>query len=87
MTDWTLTFYEGLSLIAAMLAVVVSFVSLYRTHRVSVQQIDLQRVQSNLAELQQALLLKEEAVKTRADIRVEVVEHGRGHKMMFKNVG
>lgn len=71
----------------ALLAAVISFVSLYRTHRVSVQQIELPRVQSDLAKFQHELLLKEQATKTRADIRVEVVERGRGHRMVFKNMG
>ena len=87
MTEWTLTFYEGLSLTVALLAALISFVSLYRTHRVSVRQIDLQRVQADLAKFQHELLLKEEAAKTRADIRVEVVKRGKGHRMVFKNVG
>jgi hypothetical protein len=87
MIDWKLSFYEGLSLLVAFLAVVISFVSFYRTHRVVARQLELQEAQAALAKLQHDVLAKEEAAKRRADIRIAVVERGRGHRLVISNVG
>lgn len=87
MPDWKLSFYEGLSLLVALLAAVVSFVSLYRTHRVAARQLELQEAQATLARFQHDVLAKEEAAKRRADIRIAVVEQGRDHRLVISNVG
>lgn len=87
MPDWKLSFYEGLSLLVALLAAIVSFVSLYRTHRVAARQLELQEAQATLARFQHDVLAKEEAAKRRADIRIAVVEQGRDHRLVISNVG
>ncbi|MDH4191301.1 MAG: hypothetical protein OEW21_14015 [Betaproteobacteria bacterium] len=87
MADWKLSFYEGLSLLIALLAAVISFVSLYRTHRIAARQLELQEAQAALAKFQHDVLEKEEAAKQRADIRIAVIERGRGHRLVISNVG
>ncbi len=85
--DWKLSFYEGLSLLIALLAAVISFVSLYRTHRVAARQLELQEAQAKLAQFQHDVLEKAEAAKEHADIRIAVIERGRGHRLVISNVG
>lgn len=87
MSEWNLSFYEGLSLLIALLAAVIAFVSLYRTHRVAARQLELQEAQTAFTKFQHEVLAKEQAVKQRADIRISVVERGRGHRLVISNVG
>ncbi len=87
MPDWNLSFFEGLSLLVALLAAVISFVSLYRTHRISERQLELQEIHTAFTKLQHDVLTKEQAAKQRADIRITIVERGRGHRLIISNVG
>ena len=87
MRDWSFSFYEGLSLLIALLAAVISFISLYRTHRVAARQLELQEAQAALARFQHDVLARKEAERRRADIRIAVVERGRGHRLIVSNIG
>ena len=48
--------YEMLTLLVSLIAVVIAFVSLYRTHRVVKRQIELAEGQAELTKLQHKLL-------------------------------
>lgn len=87
MSDLHLSFYEGLSLLVALLAAIISFVSLYRTHRFAARQLELQEAQAELAKFQHELLAKEQAAKRRADVRIAVVARGNGHRLIISNIG
>lgn len=87
MSEWKLSFYEALSIFVALLAVIVAFVSLYRTYRVAARQLELQEAQAAFTKFQHEVLEKEQAIKQRADIRISVVERERGHRLVISNVG
>jgi hypothetical protein len=83
----TMSVFELLSVLIALLAVIVSFVSLYRTHRSAEQQVALQKVQADLAALQRRLLLKEQSEKQKADVRVSHIQEVQRHSFVFENLG
>ena len=82
-----LSFYELLSLLVALLAVVVSFVSLHRSNKTSARQIELQEIQAGFTKFQHEVLAKEQAKKEKADIRITPAKEGRNHRLVISNVG
>lgn len=83
-----MTTYETLSLLTSLLAIVVAAYALFRTHRIGLSQLDLQSKQAKLAEYQHKLLVREQEVRAKADLRASYVPYGRnGHKLMLINVG
>ncbi|WP_124705977.1 hypothetical protein [Sulfuriferula multivorans] len=79
--------FELLSVLIATLAAIISFVSLYRTHRTAEQQIALQKVQSDLANLQHIVLVNELKERQHADLRVTFAEEGQRQLLVFENRG
>ncbi|HKB58931.1 MAG TPA: hypothetical protein VKC56_02690 [Gallionellaceae bacterium] len=79
--------FELFSILIALLAAFISFLSLYRTHRVAMRQIPLQQIQADLAALQRRVLLKEQSEKQKADVRVSYVQQVRRHAFVFENWG
>ena len=83
----SLSLHDALSLSVALLAVIIALVSLRRTHRVATRQLELQEAQAAFAKFQHEVLAKEQSTKQRADIRISIVERGRGHRLVIANVG
>ena len=96
MAQW-LTYQQALTLVIAVVAIVLSFVSLRRTSRVQGQQLRLQRKQEELTDLQlEALRRQAEAqagsatppiVQEKADVRVDLEKMGRDYKFLITNWG
>ena len=78
---------EILSILTALLAVGISFVSLLRTHKISVRQLELQETQTSFAKFQHDVLAKEQKTKSRADIRLSVRKQGNGYRLVITNIG
>jgi len=79
--------YEMLTLLVSLIAVVIAFVSLYRTHRVVKRQIELAEGQAELTKLQHKLLAQSEDEKRKADVRVCLVKVGGNYRLVFENRG
>lgn len=92
-----LTFQQIITALIALLAIVVSLVSLRRTSKVQEQQLRLQKKQEELTDLQLETLRKQAqmaasttapAVQERADVRVDLEKVGRGdYKFFITNWG
>ena len=82
-----LSFYEALSLLIALLAVVVAFISLNRSGKISAKQLELQEAQTEFTKFQHEILAKEQSKKEKADIRITPVKDGINHRLLISNVG
>lgn len=90
-----LTYQQVITAAIALLAIVISFVSLRRTTRVQEQQLRLQRKQEELTDLQLEALRRQAGsddfdqppVVDRADVRIELESLGRDHKFIITNWG
>jgi hypothetical protein len=85
--------YTQISTVAiALLAVIISFVSLHRSGIIQRQQFSLQEKQEELVSLQLEMLRKQAAMsdapaKEKADIRVDLVKDGRNYGFVITNWG
>jgi hypothetical protein len=90
-----LSYQQALTAIIAVVALVMSFLSLRRTSRVQDQQLRLHRKQEELTDLQlEALRRQAEAgkvaatpVQGTADVRVDLEQVGRDYKFIITNWG
>lgn len=89
-----MTVYEIISSLLAVVAVVISLVSLVRTRRVAQAQVELQRKQvelqteqAALARLQRGVLETELIKRNAADVRVYLASTTHGHSFFVQNVG
>lgn len=75
--------FQTLTLLTSLVAAVIAFVALYRTHRVAQQQLELQKTQAAFAKFQHEQLLS----KRRADVRVSLARDLNQYKLVFLNAG
>lgn len=92
-----LTYQQTLTAVIAVVAIIVSMVSLRRTSRVHDQQLRLQKKQEELTDLQLELVRKQAEARAvaattsappeKADVRVNLERVGKGHKFIITNWG
>jgi len=94
-----MTSQQIITVVISVLAVIISFVSLYRTSRVQDQQWRLQKKQEELTDLQLEAIRRQgehvidataqnAIIHERADIRVDLENTGRGsHRFIITNWG
>lgn len=89
-----LTPYEFLSLLTALLAIVVSFVSLYRTYRISKRQLELQegqleleKEQASLAKMQREQLEEAKRFEQSANVGIYLAKSVEGYRFYVRNGG
>lgn len=92
-----LTYPQIVTAAIALVAIVISLVSLRRTSRVQEQQLRLQRKQEELTDLQLESLRKQSqmppmvpvaaAIQEKADVRVDLERVGRDFKFIITNWG
>ena len=89
-----MTIYEIIASLLAIVAVVISLVSLVRTRKVAQAQIELQREQvalqteqAALAQVQRGVLEAELIKRNSADVRVYLAGTNHGHSFIVRNVG
>ena len=82
-----LTNYEIISGCVSLLAVIVAAISLFRTRRISMQQIELERITANLSKKQLDMLHAEEAEWSKAHIDVELTKIDNLYKFVITNIG
>ena len=88
----SLTFQQAVTAAIAIVAVVISLVSLHRTGKVQRQQLRLQEKQEELVTLQLESLRKQSAATTappqeKADVRVDLERHGKNYRFVITNWG
>ena len=71
----------------SIVALVVAAVSLMRTRAFNQQQLDLQRVVSDLARKQLEILNREEVESGRTHLDIQIVPCGNAHEFLVSNVG
>ena len=79
-----------LEIIISLLALLISVVVLVRSRTFNQQQIDLQRVVSDLAQKQLDILNAEEKksqITKHTNIHIEIVPHSNAHKFLVTNTG
>jgi type II secretory pathway pseudopilin PulG len=93
-----MTYQQIVTAAIALLAIVVSLVSLRRTSRVQEQQLRLQRKQEELTDLQLEALRKQSqtapslatspaATQEKADVRIDLTRSGRDFRFIITNWG
>ena len=79
--------YETLTLVISLLAVIVSAISLIRTHTISSQQFVLEKKTADLAQKQLELIEAKEKELSVAKIDVELAGAGSDYKLVITNIG
>lgn len=88
----TLSYQQVITAAIAILAIVISFVSLQRTGKVQRQQLRLQAKQEELTDLQLQSLRKQATapqlpLQEKADVRVDLDQQGKNYKFVITNWG
>lgn len=94
----SLSYQQTITAVIALIAIIISLVSLRRTGKVQEQQLRLQRKQEELTDLQLEALRKQAevakapsasllATQEKADVRVDLERVGRGYKFSITNWG
>lgn len=81
-----LTSYEIISACVSLLAVITA-ISLFRTRRISMQKIELERITANLSKKQLEMLHAEETERSKAHIDVELTKIDNSYKFVITNIG
>lgn len=83
-----MTFYEVLTASTAVVALIISSVSLIRTRRIQSKQLEYEAISAALAKKQLELLTKEEQLDERAHITAELVKVGiSDYRFVIMNQG
>ena len=82
-----MTMFESLTLIAALLAVVVSLYTLHEQRKLQREANDLQRATAELAKRQMADMQLQDEKRQKARLGVDIVQDGSGHRFRISNFG
>ena len=78
---------EWISLYIALLAVIISTISLIRTGKLGREQLKLQRISAKLTERELELIERSEIEKDLPKISVEMLKYDTSYKFLVKNIG
>ncbi len=79
--------FEVLSILVACLALVISLVTFSGQRRLQREANELQKTTAALSKRQLELIEEQERVNTEAKLSLSLVEDGRGHKLVLRNLG
>jgi hypothetical protein len=83
-----MTLYEVLTLLVALIGAVTGIASLIRTRKVEKKHLEFQAIAASLAKRQLEALDRQEGVRTKADVVVELVKVGRNDfRFVLSNQG
>jgi hypothetical protein len=83
-----MTLYEIISSVVAGVAIVISVVSVVRTHKVQAKQLEFEAITAALAKKQLELLEKKEQRREQANLTAELVNVGRtDYRFVITNIG
>ncbi|MDM0025913.1 hypothetical protein [Variovorax saccharolyticus] len=80
-----MSFYEGLSLVVACIAVIMSLVAWTGQRKLQREANDMQRATSKLAEKQLEMLLREEEGRGKARLSADLFKDGKTHRLRIRN--
>lgn len=82
-----MTNFEIISLCISILAVIISTISLIRTRKIAVEQLELEKITANLSKLQIEGLEKENLKKTKPKFKVNITKLGSSYYFYIHNAG
>lgn len=82
-----MTPYELLTLLASVIAVIISAVSLVRTRKLAAEQLELERITAELSRLQIKSLEEQEVLKTKPQLNVAITKIGNSTNFIISNTG
>ena len=82
-----MTPYELLTLLASIIAVVISAVSLVRTRKLAAEQLELERITADLSRLQIKSIEEQENLKTKPQLNVAITKIGSSSHFIISNTG
>jgi len=81
------TLYELLTLLASIIAIVISAVSLVRTRKLAAEQLELERITAELSRLQIKSIEEQEHLKTKPQLNVAITKLGSSSHFIVANTG
>jgi hypothetical protein len=81
------TLYELLTLLASVIAIVISAVSLVRTRKLAAEQLELERITAELSKLQIKNIEEQEHLKTKPQLNVAITKLGNSSHFVVANTG
>ncbi len=82
-----MTAYELLTLLASVIAVIISAVSLVRTRKLAAEQLALERITAELSRLQIKSFEEQEVLKTKPQLNVAITKIGSSTNFIISNTG
>ena len=82
-----MTLYELLTLLASIIAIVISAVSLVRTRKLAAEQLELERITAELSRLQIKSIEDEENLKTKPQLNVAITKLSSSSYFIISNTG
>lgn len=82
-----MTLYELLTLLASIIAIVISAVSLMRTRKLAAEQLELERITAELSKLQIKSIEEQEHLKTKPQLNVAITKLGNSSHFIVSNTG
>lgn len=82
-----MTLYELLTLLASIVAIVISAVSLVRTRKLAAEQLELEQITAELSRLQIKSIEEQEYLKTKPQLNVAITNLGNSSHFIVSNTG
>lgn len=82
-----MTLYELLTLLASIIAIFISAVSLARTRKLAAEQLELQQITAELSKLQIKSIEEQENLKTKPQLNVAITNLGNSSYFIISNTG
>ncbi len=82
-----MTFYELLTILISIIAIIISTVSLVRTRKIAMEQIELEKITAELSRLQIKEIAEQEELKTKPQLNVEITTIGKETNFVIANTG
>lgn len=82
-----MTLYELLTLLASIVAIVISAVSLVRTRKLAAEQFELEKITAELSRLQIKGIEEQESQKTQPHLNVAITRLGNSTHFIISNTG
>lgn len=82
-----MTFYETLTIITSIVAVIISTVSLVRTRKIAMEQIELEKITADLSRLQIKQITEQDELKTKPQLNVAITTIGKSTHFVISNTG
>lgn len=79
--------FEILTLAISLLAVTISAISLFRTRKLTEQQLELDKIHAELSKKHLEKIKTEEHIESIASIDVGLVQDGENYKFILENIG